>query len=103
MIFNHRDQVARLPPGATLLAGDESCPVQAYDIDGQVLALQGHPEYSVAYQEALMSAASPPIDPHIRAAALIANREASPDCDILAEWLVNFIFPNGQNAVRSSA
>lgn len=90
LIFNHFDQVVLLPTGATLLAGDDFCPIQMYEIGSQVLALQGHPEYSTRYQEALMSTAASSIDFALRSAALAANRGPAPDNDVLLDWIANF-------------
>ena len=42
----HQDAVTELPPGATLLAGNERCPVQAFAIGQSVRAVQWHPEFS---------------------------------------------------------
>lgn len=91
LLFNHRDQVVRLPDGAMLLAGDEACPVQMFEFAGRILALQAHPEYTVAYQEALMDAASASIAPEVHEAALAANRGAAADDDVVLEWIINFI------------
>ncbi len=40
----HKEGVARLPQGATLLASSASCPVQAFRIGRHVYATQFHPE-----------------------------------------------------------
>ncbi|MGI8417960.1 MAG: type 1 glutamine amidotransferase [Nakamurella sp.] len=48
MIQNHRDSITALPPGATLLATSESCPVQAFRVGECAWGLQFHPEADVA-------------------------------------------------------
>jgi GMP synthase-like glutamine amidotransferase len=53
LLVSHRDQVARLPPGAELLLSNDFCPNAAFYIPNRVLAIQGHPEFSVDYAQAL--------------------------------------------------
>ena len=49
-----QDQVQLPPPGATVLAGNESCPVGLFQVGPRTLGIQGHPEYTPEYSEALM-------------------------------------------------
>lgn len=51
---SHRDQVHALPPGARRLAGSRFCPHAMFELDGRVLALQGHPEFRRGYVRALL-------------------------------------------------
>ena len=44
----HVDAVDALPPGATLLAGNENTPVQAYRLSETIAAVQFHPEIDAA-------------------------------------------------------
>lgn len=46
LLYMHQDQVTALPDGATVLMGDEFCPIAAYNIGDQVLCFQGHPEFT---------------------------------------------------------
>lgn len=54
LIISHRDQVNRLPPEAERLLSNDFCPNAAFYIPNRVLAIQGHPEFSVAYARALL-------------------------------------------------
>ncbi len=54
LIVNHQDQVTKLPDNAELLAGSEFCPIGMFQRGDNILAIQGHPEFSKAYAEALM-------------------------------------------------
>jgi GMP synthase (glutamine-hydrolysing) len=40
----HKEAISELPPGAVLLAGSSTCPVQAFRIGANVYATQFHPE-----------------------------------------------------------
>ncbi|MGM7698704.1 glutamine amidotransferase-related protein [Microbacterium sp. A84] len=42
----HKESAAAVPPGATLLATNEACPVQAYRVGERLYATQFHPEPS---------------------------------------------------------
>jgi GMP synthase-like glutamine amidotransferase len=53
-LFNHSEEVAELPQGAILLAGDCTCQVQAFKYKNIVLGFQFHPEYTIDYQNDLM-------------------------------------------------
>lgn len=54
----HQDQVTRLPPDATLLASSPLTPIEIFRIRDQVLCIQGHPEFSIAFLHALIDARS---------------------------------------------
>ncbi len=53
LLMSCRDQVEQLPPGAQVLAGDAHCPVGIFRL-GTLLGIQGHPEWSREYAEALL-------------------------------------------------
>ena len=50
----HQDQVMKLPFGARRLAGNAFCPNAAYAIGGKILGIQGHPEFSPEFTDALL-------------------------------------------------
>jgi GMP synthase-like glutamine amidotransferase len=54
LLASHQDQVATLPPGATLLARSEFCPVAAYQLEDRVLCVQPHPEFVPEYTAYLL-------------------------------------------------
>lgn len=56
LLASHQDQVLALPPGARLLATSAHCPVAAYAVGAQVLAVQPHPEFDADYAAALIEA-----------------------------------------------
>jgi len=47
--------VLSLPPGATLLARSEFCPVAAYQLEDRVLCVQPHPEFVPDYSHHLLN------------------------------------------------
>ena len=46
LLYMHQDQVTKAPPEATVLIGDEFCPVASFAIGDPVLCFQGHPEFT---------------------------------------------------------
>jgi GMP synthase-like glutamine amidotransferase len=54
LLASHQDQVLALPSGARLLATSAFCPVAAYDVPGQVLCVQAHPEFVEDYSAFLL-------------------------------------------------
>ena len=54
LVSSHKDQVERLPRGAEVFARSDFCPVSGFTLGDEVLTIQGHPELSTDYSEALM-------------------------------------------------
>lgn len=54
LLASHQDQVLELPPGATLLASSERCPISAYARGQGVLCIQPHPEFVEDYSAHLL-------------------------------------------------
>lgn len=55
LLYNHHDQVMKLPDGATLISTSDFCPVESYRIGHQVYCFQGHPEYIPQYERHLLT------------------------------------------------
>ena len=45
LLASHQDQVLELPPGATLVASSDFCPVAAFTVGDAVFCIQPHPEF----------------------------------------------------------
>ena len=85
-----RDQVLELPKGAKVLAGNEKCPVGIMQIGERLLGIQGHPEFSKAYDQFLMKLR---ID---RMGKMIVNQglrslEKEVHRESIRSWILNFI------------
>jgi GMP synthase-like glutamine amidotransferase len=87
--YMHQDQVVRLPPGAELLGRTDHCQVAMFGVGETMLAIQGHPEFPVAYAEALIGdrieriGADRAVDGRTSLAQPIDERLA-------AEWIARF-------------
>jgi len=88
LLMSCQDQVLELPPGAKVLGGNAHCPVGIFRI-GNMLGLQGHPEFTPAYAEALLRHRRERIGPaKVDAALATFNRPLSGP--LLAQWTLAF-------------
>ena len=55
LLYNHHDQVVKLPKNATLIATSPFCINDAYRIGNQVMCFQGHPEFTESYEMHLLT------------------------------------------------
>ncbi len=55
LLASHQDQVFELPPGATLLASNDFCPVAAYAVEDRVFCIQPHPEFETGISAYLIN------------------------------------------------
>lgn len=90
LLFSHQDKVTQLPPEAELLAKDELCPYQMFQIGEHILTIQGHPEFNAEFARARLIARKEKIKPEIFASALLTfdNPEHS---QLFAQWLRHFV------------
>ena len=95
LYFAHQDQVVKLPPGAELLGGNSFCPVAFYEIDNQVLGIQGHPEFSVSIMRDLLPVFKKELTPSVYEESVRSLENGSPDNLLVAQWIVNFILQPG--------
>ena len=54
LIYNHQDQVQKLPENAELLGSTKNCPIAMFSIGNCILSIQGHIEFDRAYAKDLM-------------------------------------------------
>lgn len=88
VLMSCQDQVRELPPEATVLASSGFCPVAAFRV-GSLLGIQGHPEFTPEYADALMTYRLGRIGEERVAAAraTLGNPRHSAE---LASWALNF-------------
>lgn len=89
LISSHQDQVVRLPPGARQFAAGALCP-QAGFVWGNAMTLQGHPEFSRPYAEALLTRRETLLGPDLCARAR-ASLDGGTDARLAARWMLQFI------------
>ena len=54
LIYNHQDQVVKIPRESKLLASSQTCTVAMLAIENHILSFQGHIEFDVAYAKDLL-------------------------------------------------
>lgn len=91
LYFCHQDQVLTLPANATRLAGDEFCPHTIFAIGEQVLGIQGHPEFTSHFMQALVDYFGPRVGSETRSKAAASLASGQPQGAIVARWVVNFL------------
>lgn len=90
LYFAHQDQVTMLPPGAQHLGGNEFCPNVLYEIENQVLGIQGHPEFTTRIMEDIVALADGRVAPEVVQTA-VSSLDTPPDGDTVGHWIVNFL------------
>jgi len=90
LYFAHQDQVTALPLGAQHLGGNEFCPNVMYEIENQVLGIQGHPEFTTRIMEDIVALVDGHMPPEVVQTA-VSSLEQAPDNDAVGHWIVNFL------------
>ena len=88
ILYSHRDQVQRLPKDAVLLAEAPHCPVAMFRVGARMLGIQGHPEFSTAYVEALVRSRTEIIGEENVARA---DFRSTTDESAITRWIANFL------------
>lgn len=90
LLISHRDQVAALPTGATLLAQSEFCENAAFIIGQQVLCFQGHPEFTHDFSRQLLRIRQSIYCPEQYQAACNSLQDGH-DGEVVAQWMLCFV------------
>jgi GMP synthase-like glutamine amidotransferase len=88
--YMHQDQVLRPPPEAVVLARSEHCEVAMFRVGESMLGIEGHPEFSVDYSEALIRLRSERIGKE-RAQTALASLGQPTDGSVVGKWIARFI------------
>ena len=99
ILASHQDQVALLPPGATRLAGNDFCPNFMFLQGDHIVAIQGHPEFSVEYNRALIEWRRDFLSDD-RYQSSLSSLEGEVDSATMMQWLLQFlgILPGSERA-----
>ncbi len=95
LYFAHQDQVMVLPPEAELLGGNGFCPNVMYEIDGRVLGIQGHPEFTPSIMEDIRVMVEDIMEPGMYETAVASLQDPHPDNQLVGQWIVNFLTRTG--------
>lgn len=86
----HQDQVLRLPADSVVLGRSEHCAVEMFQVGKSMLGIEGHPEFTPAYGEALIRARRERIGEK-RAEQALASLRQPTDSSVVAKWIANFV------------
>lgn len=90
LLVSHQDQVMQLPPQASLIAGNDFCPIASYQVNRSILTFQGHPEFNRDYIQYLMSTRRKVIGEQVYQQAK-QSLQQDLDHELVGQWIVNFI------------
>lgn len=93
LLFSHQDQVQKLPPQAELLAGDDFCPNQMFQIENHILTLQGHPEFTVQFAKDRLISRKQIIAPGTFDTAMLSYNNKN-DFKLATAWIRKFAANN---------
>ena len=85
-----QDQVVRLPEHSMVLGRTATCPVALFRVGDRMLGIQGHPEFPVAYEAALLESRRNRIGAEKTDAAL-ASLPTPLDGALFAQWIMTFL------------
>ena len=88
--FMHQDQVTKAPPDAVVLGCADHCEVAMFRVGTTMLGVQAHPEFTVAYAEALLTDRTERIGGD-RAGEALATMATPTDEAIVARWIAAFL------------
>ena len=87
---SHQDQVVSMPEESKLIASSDFCPIGGFQTGDHFLTLQGHPEFSSDYANALMSKRIDRIGQSVVETGL-ASLTNEVDSERVAAWMIAFI------------
>jgi GMP synthase-like glutamine amidotransferase len=86
----HQDQVQKLPKDSVVLGRSAHCEVGMFRVGDSMLGIEGHPEFTAEFSEALIRARVERIGPAASRAALQTVRQPT-DAPVVAQWIRKFI------------
>jgi GMP synthase-like glutamine amidotransferase len=88
--FMHQDQVVRPPSDAAVLGCTDHCAVAMFQVGDTMLGMQAHPEFTVAYADALLADRTERVGGD-RAEEARRSLTTPTDEAVVARWLTTFM------------
>lgn len=88
VLYDHHDQVVALPKGAVLVSESDFCPIESFRIGWQVLALQGHPEFSNTFIRHWINDCAPDEPESVKLRALNSIDTLDNEGVAVASWIL---------------
>lgn len=91
LIVLHQDQVVTLPPGFSVIAKNDFCPISMYVADDVMLGIQGHPEFDKAFCEYRLGTRKEKLSEDVYSNALDSLQNMELDSTQVMGWVARFI------------
>ena len=90
LLVSHQEQVRHLPESASLLASSDFCPYYMVTYSDHFLSIQGHPEFTKAYMEALIHSRKKVMPRSVTQKGIQSIRQPV-DSSVTGQWLLNYL------------
>lgn len=90
LVYDHHDQVVRLPHSAACVSGSDFCGIESFRIGRQVVTLQGHPEFTTPFIRHWIEDCAPDEPEQVKADALASLSQLKNEGVRMAEFLLDF-------------
>lgn len=90
LLYNHHDQVIRLPKDASVVSHSMFCPLESYRIGSQVLCFQGHPEFTKAFVSHWVTHCAPNESVSVRQHAEASIEDGENQGVEVTRWILRF-------------
>ncbi|KTD20208.1 glutamine amidotransferase, class I [Legionella lansingensis] len=91
LLVSHQDQVIEPPKEAEILAQSDFCPFYMMQINENLFTIQGHPEYSKAYTQAIIEDRKIILGEE-RSEQGLTSLQLDEHNHLIAKWMVNFLY-----------
>jgi len=90
ILMSCQDTVQKMPRNSKLLARSEDCAIGMFKVGDRMIGVQGHPEFSKDYDQALMESRIEKIGRR-KVEEGIQSLEKKLDSNVFAEWVMQFL------------
>lgn len=90
VVVSHQDQIVELPAQTEVLASNDFCPYSMIQVNEHFLGIQGHPEFSRGYSQALMISRQDRIPAQVISDGVASLSDVADD-HLSMGWLLNFL------------
>ncbi|UYM14609.1 type 1 glutamine amidotransferase [Endozoicomonas euniceicola] len=90
VLVSHKEQIEHLPNAATVIAASDFCPYYMVTYSNHFLSIQGHPEFTKAFMEALIRSRKKGL-PQSRFVEGIESLKQPVDSSVVGQWVLNYL------------
>ncbi|OED43512.1 GMP synthase [Endozoicomonas sp. (ex Bugula neritina AB1)] len=90
LLVSHKEQIEQLPDSGRVIASSDFCPSYMVEYGDCFLSVQGHPEFTKGYMEALIRSREKVIPPE-RVSEGIQSIQLDTHSSVVSQWLLNYL------------